>query len=95
MNTSTFEVLREIIARDYGLAPESLRPETPLQELQIDSLALIELIFNLEDRFGVKAESTPEDFPTLDDVAIFIDRLIATRDAASAGGAASDAEPST
>lgn len=84
----TFEALREIIAKDHALAPETLTPDTPLASLAIDSLALIELIFALEERFGVVAEDTPEEFPTLGDVARYIDQLIAQRDE---GGA--EAEP--
>ena len=74
-DASTFDVLREVMARDHGLAPESLHPETPLAELTIDSLALIELIFTLEDRFNVVANNVPADLPTLGSVAEYIDGL--------------------
>ncbi|MFS8063596.1 MAG: acyl carrier protein [Luteimonas sp.] len=83
MSTDTFAALRGIIATDYALAPESLTPATALKELAIDSLALIELIFTLEDRFEVEAANTPDDFQTLGDVASYIDRLIAERDEAA------------
>ncbi|MFS8138249.1 MAG: acyl carrier protein, partial [Thermomonas sp.] len=58
-DASTFDVLREVMAKDHGLAPETLQPETALAELTIDSLALIELIFTLEDRFNVVADNVP------------------------------------
>ena len=74
-NASTFDVLREVIAQDHGLAPETLHPETLLAELTLDSLALIELIFTLEDRFNVVANNVPSDLPTLGSVAEYIDGL--------------------
>ena len=74
-DVSTFEVLRQVIAKDHGLAPETLRPETLLAELTMDSLALIELIFTLEDRFNVVANNVPADLPTLGSVAEYIDGL--------------------
>lgn len=77
--TTTFDALREIIAKDYALAPETLTPETPLADLKIDSLALIELIFTLEDRFDVVADDVPSDLPTLGSVADYIDGLVAAR----------------
>ena len=80
MSTGTFEALCEILARDYALAPESLTPATALKDLAIDSLAMIELIFALEDRFNVIAAEMPEQFPTLGDVASYIDGLIAQRE---------------
>jgi len=96
MSTSTFEALREIIARDYALAPESLTPGTAMKELAMDSLALIELVFTLEDRFNVIAADTPEEFQTLGDVASYIDGLIARRGAGDSGDSDSaKAEAST
>lgn len=74
-DASTFDVLREVIAKDHGLDVTSLTPDTPLAELTIDSLALIELIFTLEDRFNVVADNVPADLPTLGSVAEYIDGL--------------------
>lgn len=74
-DATTFDVLREVMAKDHGLAPETLHPDTPLAELTIDSLALIELIFTLEDRFNVVADNVPADLPTLGSVAEYIDGL--------------------
>ena len=83
----TFAVVRELIARDHALAPETLTPETPLQSLAIDSLGLIELIFTLEERFDVLADKVPDDLPTLGSVADYIDGLVAARTAAIDDGA--------
>lgn len=89
MTTATFEGLREIIAKDYALAPETLSPQTVLKELAIDSLALIELIFTLEDRFNVLAADASQEFLTLGDVSTYIDGLIAERDESAARGESS------
>ena len=78
-NASTFDVLCEVIAKDHGLDTSSLTPTTPLAELTIDSLALIELIFTLEDRFNVVADNVPADLPTLGSVADYIDGLRAPK----------------
>lgn len=83
-DASTFDVLCEVIAKDHGLDPTTLAPGTPLAELTIDSLALIELIFTLEDRFNVVAENVPADLPTLGSVADYIDGL---RARSATGGA--------
>ena len=82
---TSYEGLCEILARDYQLAPENLTPATPLKELEIDSLGVIELIFAIEEKFDVTANDADadpvQDFKTLGDVAAYIDRLIAQRDA--------------
>ncbi len=87
-DASTFDVLRDVMAKDHGLDPETLQPETPLADLTIDSLALIELIFTLEDRFNVVADNIPTDLPTLGSVADYIDGLRTAARAAEAHPAA-------
>ncbi len=87
MSTGTFDVLCEILARDYQVEPESLTPQTRLQDINVDSLALIELIFALEERFGVKATDLPETLETLGQVAGYIDGLVVTGRAAADGAA--------
>ncbi|MEO5962347.1 MAG: phosphopantetheine-binding protein [Thermomonas sp.] len=82
-DASTFEVLREVMAKDHGLDPANLTPNTALSELTIDSLALIELIFTLEDRFNVVADNVPADLPTLGSVADYIDGLRVNQTAAN------------
>ena len=83
-DASTFDVLREVLAKDHDLDAGSLTPDTPLADLTIDSLALIELIFTLEDRFNVVADNVPADLPTLGSVADYIDGLRASKDGVDA-----------
>lgn len=85
---TSFEGLCEILSRDYQRAPDTLTPGTLLSELAIDSLGMIELVFSIEEKFGVTAtDADPEmakSFTTLHDVTDYIDRLIARRDAPAA-----------
>lgn len=82
--TATFETMKRIIVKDYELAAERLTPETPLADIELDSLAVTELIFSLEDEFDVVATTNGQGMQTLGDIAAYIDRLLAERDAPSA-----------
>ena len=82
--TTTFETMRRIIVKDYELAPERLTPDTPLADIELDSLAVTELIFSLEDEFSVTAKTNGQGMLTLGDIASYIDQLIAERDAPAA-----------
>ena len=82
--TTTFETMKRIIIKDYELAPERLTPDTPLADIELDSLALTELIFSLEDEFNVTAKTNGQGMQTLGDIASYIDQLIAERDAPAA-----------
>ena len=84
MTTTTFETMKRIIVRDYELAPERLTPDTPLADIDLDSLAITELIFALEDEFNVVAKTNGQGMQTLGDIAAYIDQLIAERDTPAA-----------
>jgi acyl carrier protein len=72
---STFERLSTILIRDYRVKPESLTPDAPLDALGIDSLGTVELLWTVEDEFGIKLPSEPVDLPTVGDVVRYIDDL--------------------
>ena len=82
--TTTFETMKRIIVKDYELAPERLMPDTPLADIELDSLAITELIFALEDEFNVVAKTNGQGMQTLGDIAAYIDQLISERDAPTA-----------
>lgn len=55
----TDEELIELIAQETSLQPESLDREATIATLDISSLDLVSLLFELEDRYGIEIE--PED----------------------------------
>ncbi len=60
MKTDTLTVLREFLHKRENIDPARVTPETSLEQLKIDSLLLLELLFEFEDRLGVKI---PQDIP--------------------------------
>jgi acyl carrier protein len=45
--------VRQIISRELNIPIERLTPETALQDLGVESLDLIEIIFALEEKFDI------------------------------------------
>ena len=74
--TNTLEKLRDILARDYKIAPEKLTPDSLLEELGVDSLGVAELLFNIEDEFTITVPPEPVTLATIGDVVGYIDGLI-------------------
>jgi len=74
---NTLEILRDLLVKDRSLTREQLIPEAELTTLGIDSLALIELMFQVEDQFGIVL---PDDkvpvLKTLGDVVTYVDQLL-------------------
>jgi acyl carrier protein len=74
---NTLEALQNILIEEFKLSADRLRPEATLAELGIDSLDLVDLIFKIEDCFGLKiTDDTPRSLATLADVAAYIDELL-------------------
>jgi acyl carrier protein len=73
---NTLETLVDILARDYCVSREQIKPEATLDTLGIDSLSVLELMFKIEDRYKVKITGdTPTDLLTVSDVVRYIDSL--------------------
>jgi acyl carrier protein len=86
---STLETLQDILVREFNLTREQLAPTAELNALGVDSLDLLELMFKIEDRFGVTIrDDTPSNLLTVADVVVYIDGLLARTAAArpAAGG---------
>jgi len=77
--TTTIDLLRKILARDYQLDPSALARDTPLEALGIDSLDVAELLFTVEDEFRIKMSNEPVKLSTIGEVVDYIDKLIAAQ----------------
>lgn len=75
--THTLERLAVILTREYGLAPERLSADAALEGLGIDSLGTVELLWIVEEEFGIKLPPDPVELPTLGDLVLFVDALVA------------------
>lgn len=84
---TTIERLRAILIRDYKLSADVLTPQAPLEALGIDSLGLVELLWNVEDEFKITLPGDPAPMPTFGDVVAFIDALVAQQGASAAPAA--------
>ena len=76
-DTMTFDRLCAILMKDYKLEATQLTPDAPLEALGIDSLGVADLLFNIEDEFGISLPPEPVELLTVGDVVRFIDALIA------------------
>ncbi|MDD5391264.1 MAG: acyl carrier protein [Gallionellaceae bacterium] len=74
--TATLETLKQLIADKFGIAPDDLDPNKPLTDFGLDSLGLIELLFDIGEHFDV---NLPEDRPinNLAELAALVDEVLA------------------
>ena len=50
----SLSLIREFLQGRLGVEPEKIVPDAFLDELGVDSLMVLELMFEFEDRFGIK-----------------------------------------
>ena len=75
--TDTFETIARLVARstEVQIDPAALTPDTTLESLAIDSLMLIELLFETEEIFGIQVADIPQSVTTLGGLADLIDEV--------------------
>ena len=91
MNRSTFDAVSSVLVDKFKVDAEKVRPEATLEQLGLDSLALMEFVFAVEDRFDVRI---PEDRldprqagVTLEHLAVLLDEAVAAKPASDATAA--------
>lgn len=80
-NTNTLARIQAVIAEELDNAAADLRPERRLEELGLDSLAVIEIMFRLEEIFDVRMGDERVPIKTIQDIVDNVDILLREREA--------------
>jgi acyl carrier protein len=86
---TTIARLHALLAKDFELKPGALQPDTRLEDLDIDSLRMIEILFSVEDAFRITVPADQaelrEKVKTVGDLAAYIETLVAEQHGAGKG----------
>jgi acyl carrier protein len=85
---NTHDRLVQILVDEYKLPAEKLVPDARLEELGIDSLGVMELVFKIEDDFGVRFPSDQVALATVGDLVQYVESLIARQTVTTASSQA-------
>ncbi len=55
------QIIKDFLDRHLDNPPERIQPENRLEEIGIDSLGMLELIFSMEEKYGIRLSG---DLPT-------------------------------
>jgi acyl carrier protein len=72
---SSLKELQDLIQEKYGIDPATLDPNASMRGAGIDSLALVEFLFEVEDRFALSLPDEYSNIDTLADLARVVDGL--------------------
>lgn len=84
MKSTTYDGVAQILATDFHIEPGLVRPDAALTELGLDSLALMEFVFAVEDTFHLRI---PEDRLDPREAGITLGRLCEVIDQMNAAAA--------
>jgi acyl carrier protein len=73
---SPYAFLAEVLSEKYDVDPDTISPEATLTELGLDSLTIVELLFDVEDEFEIEIPEERATFQTLAEAAALVDELV-------------------
>ena len=83
MTRPTFAAISDVLAEKFKVDPARIEPATTLEALGLDSLALMEFVFAVEDRFDVRIPEERLDprqaGVTLEQLATLLDEAVAAK----------------
>lgn len=82
--------LIQLFADTFGIAKSSLLPEATLESLGLDSLAVIEFLFQIEDKFSIQIPDQANPPGTLAEMTALIEPLLTTGNPGNSDGTALD-----
>ena len=71
-----YAFLAETLAEKYDVERDVISPEATLTELGLDSLTIVELLFDVEDEFGIEVPEERATFETLAEAAALVEELL-------------------
>ena len=71
----SIELIREFLRDRLGVAAERVVPDALLEELGVDSLMMLELMFEFEDRFGITLDKNMQSPKTVSEMVAAMERL--------------------
>jgi acyl carrier protein len=74
--------VRLIISKHCSLGVDALTPDTKLEEIDVESLDLVEIMFEIEERFKIEVPQNPNkdsrlEFTTVGDIAEGVRSILA------------------
>ncbi len=76
-----YAFLADVLTEKYEVDRDAISPEATLTELGLDSLTIVELLFDIEDEFEIEVPEERATFETLAEAAALVEELIQAKGA--------------
>lgn len=84
--------IKEIISKEVSIDPSEIKPESTLEDLKIESIDLVQIMFTIEEEFDIylAEEEIGFDVKNVGQVVQAVEKLIAAKSPSQAGAQASE-----
>jgi acyl carrier protein len=65
---TTFDKIRDLISKYKNIDIESIKLESTLEELDLDSLDMFQIIFEAEEAFDIEIDHLDDEIKTIQDI---------------------------
>jgi acyl carrier protein len=65
---TTFNTIRDLISKYKNIDVESIKLESTLEELDLDSLDMFQIIFEAEEAFDIEIDHLDDEIKTIQDI---------------------------
>jgi acyl carrier protein len=76
---SSLKELQDLVQEKFDIDAATLDPNASMREKGFDSLALVEFLFAIEDKFGISMSDEDSNIDTLAQLAALVDKLVAQK----------------
>lgn len=76
---NTLQTIQNLMVKQFDLKKNDLTPDATLESLGLDSLSVIEFMFNIEDDLKIQLPDERLELKTLQDVVNVLDKVIANQ----------------
>ena len=78
---SAYSFIAKVLSETYDVDPEAISPGATLTELGLDSLTIVELLFEVEDEFEIEVPEERATFKTIAEAAALVEELVQAKGA--------------
>ena len=77
---STYDFIRETLIDKFEVDSELISREATLESMGLDSLTMVELLFDVSEKFEIEMPTDQLDFTTLGEAVALIDAALQAKD---------------
>jgi len=73
---NSFDYIRQILVDKFEVNADAITPEATFESLGLDSLTMVELMFDISDKYEIEIPTDRLDFKTLGEAVALIDETL-------------------